>query len=281
MTLRRYITPPDSNAIVTNHAATLSATPGTNVPSGTPAHAVGAWTTLRTAVQIPHDLHELIFSPCGTGASATQTDALMDIAAGEAGSEVVIVENIPVGWGSVLTSFMPKQIVLPLFWPKATRLSSRVRGLRTTTNHNILLNTVSYRERPQTCFRGIDIIGGNPAASQGTSVTGGNTSAFAASWTNIGSPTTRKYHGVMPLIQGTMNGAATALSYWAEIGYGDAIIPGSPDWRFFMSNSEYSFGPLPNGFFRADIPANTQLQMRMACSGTAEATDMVIAAGYY
>jgi hypothetical protein len=280
MTLRRYITPPVSNAIVTNHAATLSATPGTNVPSGTPAHTVGAWTTLRTAAQITTDLHELIFSPCGTGASATQTDALMDIAAGEAGSEVVIVENIPVGWGAVLTSFIPRPIPLPLFWPKSTRLSARVRGLRTTTNHNILFNGIGYRERPALCFRGIDIIGGNQAASQGTSVTGGNTSAFG-SWTNIGSATTREYHGVMPLIQGTMNGAATALSYWAEIGYGDAVIPNSPDWRFFMSNSEYSFGPLPNGFFRAKIPSGTQLQMRMACSGTAEATDMVIAAGYY
>jgi hypothetical protein len=175
---------------------------------------------------------------------------------------------------------MPKQIILPMLWPKATRLSARVRGLRTATSHNILFNGIAYAQRPSLCFRGIDIIGGNQAASQGTSVTGGNTSAFG-SWTNIGSTTTRDYHGVMPLIQGTMNTNATALSYWAEIGYGSAALTGAPDWRFFMSNSEYSFGPVPDGFFRAKIPSGTQLQMRMACSGTAEATDMVIATGYY
>jgi hypothetical protein len=266
-------------ATITNHAGTLSAAPGTNVASGGTAHTVGSWTTLLSAAQVTRNLHKLVFSPCGTGASATQTDALMDIAAGEAGSEVIIMQNIPVGWGAVLTSFLPKAIVLPLFWPRNTRLSARVRGIRTSTNHNILVTGLAYSRRPAICFTGIDILGGNQAASQGTSVLGGNTST-PGSWISIGSATSRRYGGVLPLVQGTMNAAATALSYGVDVGYGSAMLPNSPDWRFFISNSEYSFGPLPNEFMLADIPTGTQMQMRAACSGTAEALDFVLAMGW-
>jgi hypothetical protein len=280
MTLLKYQQPLIQTFYITNMPASPTLTTsgmGTTVTTGATPHAETGWTTIFTAAQITRDIHELHISIIDTGASAAQTDCMVDFAVGEAGSEVAFVSNYLAGYnpnGSPEESTRRRIRIA-----KGQRISVRARSLQTAKAVNVVLHAMGYDRMPEDCARGIDIIGANSASSQGTSVPSGNAPAWG-SWTNIGSTTARVYRAVRPLVQGSLNATTTSQAYFFQLGSGSAAFSNSLTWRFAMTSAELGLGPYPDAFHRRTIPIGTQLQIRGMGSGTAQALDCAIEALY-
>jgi hypothetical protein len=283
MTLQQYQKPLLTVFSLSNMPATptnTAASMGTSVTTGATPHAATAWTEIFTAAQITSDIHELFIAIAESGASATQTDCMIDLAVGEAGSEVAFLTNYTGGWNPNGATSQTEDDRLRIHVRKGQRISFRARSLQTSKAINVVLSVLGYDRKPDDCFRGIDVLGGNAAASQGTSVTPGNSGAWG-SWTSIGSTTTRVYHGVKPHVQGTLaNNATSSQPYYFRIGVGDAVLANQPTWRFVATSAELIMGPSPNAFQRVRIASGVQLQMSGKGGSTSNTFDCEILAGY-
>lgn len=284
MTLRQYRKPRRTVFTLSNMPATptnTAASMGTSVTTGATPHAATAWTTIFTAAQVTKDIHRLWLSIVDSGASATRTDAMIDLAVGEAGSEVAFLTNYLAGWNPNGSSPVADDDILPLLIARGQRISFRARSLQTSKAVNVVMSAIGFEEMPADCFRGIDILGGNAAASTGTSIVPGNTGTYG-SWADIGSTTSRVYHAVKPMVQGTLaNTATSSQAYYFRIGAGSAVLANQPLWRFSATTAELVMGPSPNEWHYTRVESGTQLQMSATGSSTANTFDGAIAAGYY
>lgn len=283
MSLREYRNPRETVFTLSNRPATptnTAASMGTTVTTGATPHAATAWTEIFTAAQITKDIHRIWLSVVDSGASATQTDAMIDLAVGEAGSEVAFLTNYLAGWNPNGSSPTADDDMLPILVARGQRISFRAMSLQTSKAINLVMGVVGYRDIPDDCFRGIDILGGNPAASQGTSIVPGNTGTYG-SWANIGSPTSRVYHAVKPIVQGTLTNTTTASqAYYFRIGAGSAVLANQPLWRFSATTAELVMGPSPNEWHYTRVESGIQLQMSATGSSTANTFDAAIMAAW-
>jgi hypothetical protein len=284
MTLYQYHQPIRTVFTLSNMPSTptnTAASQGTSVTTGATPHEATAWTEIFTAAQVTSDIHELFLAIVDSAAAATQTDAMIDLAVGEAGSEVAFLTNYLAGWNPNGASPSQDDDRMRIHVRKGQRISFRARSLQTSKAINVVLSVLGYDRKPDDCFRGIDVLGGNAAASQGTSVTPGNSGAWG-NWASIGSATSRVYHGVKPLVQGTLTNTTTAsAAYYFQIGASSAVLANQPRWRFSATTAELVMGPNPNAFHRVSVPIGTQLQMRGTGSTTANTFDCAILAGYF
>lgn len=260
-----------------NAAATPSTTaPGTTVTGAGSAHTKGPWTQLIAALN--GDCIELALAVTNTASAGVQTDALIDIGVGGAGSETALISNIPAGWRSTLiASPGPPVLILPVSIPRGTRLSARAQGLELSKAVNILVSArIAPSGGPAPAYQGCDVIGAVAASSQGTSHTPGNSGAFS-SWASIGSATGRTYRAIGFVPQGSMNTAMNNALYRFEAGINSNAL-GS--WTFGASVNEASGLIIPPRPVPCLVPEGSQLQVRATCSTTAQALDVVLL-GFY
>lgn len=267
-----FVPPPGYREVQNNLLATPAGGIGASAVGDASIHTKGAWTQMFAATSF--DVEWVVVGFANSFGAATQTDALVDIGVGGAGAEVVLIPDLLAGWAANSVGGGPRVFCAPLFIPRGTRVSARVQGLQASKTVNIPMWLFSgSRDVSQPTFSKVDAIGVSTAASQGTSVTAGNSGA-EGSWTSIGSTTARDYKALYVLAQGTLADTnTTALTYHFEVGFSSTALA---EFFFATSSSEQTHGPTPSLPVFHHIPSGTQLQIRGESSGTAEPIDMAL-----
>lgn len=205
---------------------------------------------------------------CTTGAvSAVNQNALIDIAFGGSGSEVVAIPNISVAnqSGTDLPS-----ISMPFFIPPNTRVAARCQY--NSAGVAPVIGIITYGGEPtsglSTPQRAVDY-GTVLASSRGTSLAPSNSASTKGAWVQLTASTTQPVHHlvIMPQIAGA---ASVNKTYTIDIGVGGS---GSETAVFsnFAVQSDSAGGLLfynprfiPQNF---SIPVGTRLSARCAVNG--------------
>lgn len=250
-----------------NFAGTPSSTtPGTLVTAHATIHTKGNYSELFSATTL--DTHLLSLMMVNTATAATATDMLLDIAIGPAASEQPIISNLLVGW-SANTAGTYKELHLPIYIPRGTRVSARCQALISADTIHVAAMLYQGASRPPWgLYTACDAIGVSTAASRGTGHTAGNTGAYS-SYANIGSTTARNYKAIFAMFSPTST-ATGALIFHFDLGIGSATLA---RWYVTKTSGEDA-RYFPSFPFLCDIPEGTQLQTRGECSGTAESIDL-------
>lgn len=214
------------------------------------------------------DIERLLIWPNSYGTSGVDSSALFDIALGGAGSESILLSDLFAGACRNRTSGISQAYDFPVAIPANTRISARMQGAR--TNGTLRLSVAAYGGgsgvRPQPVEK-LTAYGVDAAASNGTAVTSGNSSAEAGSWTTIG--TASEHHEgllMMPCAPASATVAANIYAFDLAID-NDVIIE---NVGMGTGSDESQTGPWPNDICWVDVPSGAALKMRASCNGTAD-----------
>lgn len=233
---------PRGSLVVTPTNFTASATPHAkggyqSISAGVAENCVGMW----------------ISSDVTIGATGVDSSMLIDIAFGGAGSEVVQVANIPVGYHGVDVQFF-----IPLHIPAGTSVRGRVQALIASDVYDPRIMLV-YGGRAGLWggYQIADTIGVNTATSQPT--TGDLTdNAFDQAIAS----TTRAYRALSLHLCGTTTSLSGAdLTFDVAVGgAGNEQIIGQ--WECSTTTAEIVNRISPTMFFEKSIPEGSRLSIR-------------------
>jgi hypothetical protein len=241
--------------------------------SGTPHALSASFTDLFAATA--HDTYWVSLLCHGSASPATQTDALLNIYIGAAAAEVLLIPDLAVGWSvSAGGGGYCKTYEFPLFIPAGSRISAKSRALVGSQTIEVMMQLHGGGEPSGWCGRGVESVGANTAASQGTSVTPGG--ASEGSFTDIGT-TVNAWRYILVMPQGTLTDTnmTTAMQSY-DIGVGGATYKSLEEFWFINNGASETSGPLMSRGRFVEVPAGTALQLRGQSSGTAEAMDCLI-----
>jgi len=244
--------------------------------TGVPADT---WGTTVTASATPHALTgtetEIIASTtyeaewiritvANTSGAATNTDCLLNVYFGAAGSEVLIIDSLLAGWSpgigaGVSATALPRSYWFPLRVPRATRISCELRALIASETVEVLVE-LGVSNGAHWVGSGVETLGEDTAQSEGTDVTPG--SAAEGTFTAIGT-TGRRYRYIIPGIMGNNDTTMIANTVAWDIGVGSAGYQGMDDFTTTDNATEYQANWIVMGFW-CDIPSGTALQLRGA-----------------
>lgn len=255
-------------------AAFYTLTNGVAVTGGA-AVTKGSWVTLVSATDRDWYGFNLAVYGNATTYAATNSNMLLDIGIGGAGSEVVLLPNYLVGgrvgnisaFLTLLSNYPP--IFIPLFIPKGSRIAARCAGANGGEVRGVSLAGVSGATVPTGIFSGCDTYGVTAAAVKGTNLSSNASANTFGTWTNIGSTTTRDYKGLLSSFQGPDSVTVNGRGYIFEAGYASTALLRSA-WA--TTTGETTTQHVPDRLVVQNIPAGTQLQGRISCI-TASNTD--------
>ena len=116
--------------------------------------------------------------------AANNTNSLVNIKVGGAGSEANLIENLTAGWAPNMDNAGVQFYMFPLFIPAGTRISATHRAMLTSANVTCRLELVGGGRSYHWTGTGVETLGADTANSRGTSVTAGG--AADGAWTSIG-----------------------------------------------------------------------------------------------
>jgi hypothetical protein len=193
---------------------------------------------------------------------------LVDIAVGAAGSEQVIIANLPSS-SVIVSSGSSATYLFPLFIPAGSRIASRCQdslGNDPIDVHVILFAPMFGGERG---LGAVETCGAITATSRGTTIPGHASVANSkGSWTELIASTAFAYKWVCLGI-GHTNAIAAATSWTLDIGIGaggaETVLV--PDIALHAGTVADT---IPNNgrSFPLSIPAGTRISARVACSVT-------------
>lgn len=233
-----------------------SATTGVTLTSSGTSHTIG--TLVELFAETTHETHFVRISFANSSTGGTQTDQLVNIYVGANGAEQVLIPTLLSGWALTLATDGFKTYEFPLHIPAGTRITAGVQALIASDTVECLMEI--FNMPGQWTGSGVECIGVNVAASQGTAVTPGTTSD--GSFTDIGT-TAHEWRYVVPMMQGTLADTIMATDGAAcDIGVGGGVYTNLEEFWFKTSTNEVGFN------FRSAmgrfcvIPAGTALQLR-------------------
>lgn len=256
----------------------LSATYGTALTSDTVAHTLPTGNATEIIASTTYDSWwvEVLFQ--NNSASNTDTSSLVNIYAGAAGSEQVLIPNLLAGWAIAVGATMGyfKYYRFPLFIPAGTRLSGKHQSIRTSTAVYCTIRLFGGAGYSNWYGTRVECVGADTGNSRGTAVTAGSTSK--GTLTSIGT-NTYDWGYVLPMLGGnTTDSSMPAGSLTADIAAGSAtsnLIPGLEEFLFTTSTTEYAGPSDPGGRF-CHVPPSTTLYLRSQHGGVTEAQDFCI-----
>lgn len=244
---------------------------GVVVSAHASANTKGSYTTLiASAAKNIHGLWLQVADGAGFG---TIYETIMDIAVGAAASEVVKIPNLLVGHHYQLYQAVG-MMYLPLFIAAGSRVSARCASAVGGAGLSVWPIAVESDEAqnsisaPNMSWTVCDAYGINTGTSNGTSYVGGDNDAFG-SWASLGATLSRNYDFMIPLCSG--DAAMNNVEYHIQIGKSSAAFA---QWKLMIAGTDEHLTALipPLGIMRpAALTTSSQLQVRAACSGTADA----------
>ena len=254
-----------------NFSGRPSATWGTNLVSdGTTNVEPATETELIASTSFDTDWVDIIFHTNAT--TNTDSDSLVNIKVGSAGSEQTVMSNLLAGWAAGIQAVPgPKRYGFPLRIPAGSRISATHRSVRVSTGVRCMIALYGGGQGSHWTGTQVEAVGADTANSTGTYITPGG--ASEGTLTSLGT-TTGEWGFVLPMVGGntdtTMNVNFLAVDLASD---GSTVIPGLEDFLLLTDSSECS-APLSGGRY-CHVPAGTTLNLRAQGSGTAEAMAFV------
>lgn len=262
---------PSGGARIASYGADTATTNDILLTAGGSAHTKGAWTEIASSTAFTCDWLRL-----GMTSRASSSAALIDIGIGAAGSEVVILENLPLACGSGLNGV---DIFIPITIPAGTRLSARMQSTSASTNAGVYVIIGANGFGRSESFKKVITIGANTATSFGTSLSDGAnwTAHTKKGWVEMTASAPDDIDAIIVLNSHlSASGGASII----DIGVGAAasesvIIPNV----FNRKNNNSRVGmPGANGPFFVSIEKGTRIAARgqVQASSTATASDFYL-----
>ena len=202
----------------------------------------------------------------------TNSDSLVNIKVGAAGSEQTIIENLFAGWVTGPNNYI--QYEFPIRIPAGSRISATHRSVRTATNVYCLIELYGGGDGLHWVGTGVESVGEATASSGGVAVTPGTTSE--GTLTSMGT-NTYDWGFVVPWASCNPDTTLIADILSFDLASGSTtgdLIPGLEDF-FTTSNASEFYVDSPLGRY-CHIPAGTTLYLRSQFGGAAEAKDWII-----
>lgn len=246
------------------------------VASATPHALTGTKTTLIAATNKEYDRISVIVH--STYIAATITNGLLNLYLGAAGSEVLWIDSLQVGWAGGPAAGSPgRRYVFPIRVPRGVRISAEFRALIASDTAYVILD-LDHTNGSAWVGAGVETLGQATAASRGTSITPGGTSEGA--WATIGT-SGRKYRYILPSVMG--NNDTSIVAEWdrVDIGSGSAVKQGLENFILVNNatnelNQDWTYNPR-----ECDIPASTALQVRARSHTTPSGVQYATLHGVY
>jgi hypothetical protein len=187
---------------------------------------------------------------------------LVDIAIGGAGSEIVLIPNIPFGISNSASAFGAMSLFVPCAIPAGSRVSARCQcsAASGTVTAQVTLLDGNFCELPPCAAP--QNYGTSTSTSFGTQIDPGATANTKGSWAQIVASTTYDIAALQMIFD--HQGVLTVSNILVDIGVGGAgseqtLIPNIP----FSSNSGgvMIFNPAPS-ILRTKIPAGSRIAAR-------------------
>lgn len=242
----------------------------TTVTASATAHTKGAWVE-AVASTTEQTVALLVALATTTNLSNTDTSTLLDVGIGAAGSEVVVVADLQVGWKSAQQSWM-----LPLAVPAGARIALRCQSV-------VSSRTVGVTVVP--AF-GSGVAGGSPAGpcvaygasastSAGVVLTPG-TNGFG-SWAEVSPATSERIDAVAVSLGGNARMSSISRPFLLEVGTGasgsEVPIFATGGW---MSSAEAVDVAVPVSPCALAVPAGARLAARVAAEATSQTLDLIV-----
>lgn len=256
---------------------TLSAIPAVVVTASATPHTKGAYSELIAST--PQAYNCLEISIYNTALNGSDSSALLDIAIGASGSEVVAVTNLAAGYALTVTTGSPvRTFLLPISVPSGSRIAARLQSA-------VASNAASVRIRPLSmppvtiATMAIDTIGANTANSHGVGVTLPGTLNTKGAWTEITSSTPADYIALEIGVQG--NGGITfstgSVSVDIAVGASGSEVVVASDVILTTGTSESLAILSPvDPMFYVNIPAGSRISVRYSRSASNLSIDAII-----
>jgi len=246
-----------------NFSGRPSTTWGTTITASATPHALtGTETQIIAATTYEAEWIRIAFN--NTAIGATNTDSLFNLYIGAGGSEVLFIDSLLAGWSAGADGGNPNRSYwFPVRIPRGTRLSGELRALIASDTVNVLIELGVSNGR-HWVGSGVETLGEDTAASEGTDVTPGG--ASEGSYVTIGT-TGRRYRYITPGVMGNNDTTIVTGHVAWDIGVGSAAYQGLDDWLTHDDGAEIQAANWDMGWW-CDIPSGTALQMRGQHAGT-------------
>ena len=188
-----------------------------SVTAGGTAHTKGSWLEITSSTSAI--IGFLNITTALTHTSGSDSSTLMDIGTGSAGSETVIVPDIPVGH-SLFAGFerMQHGFSIPVWIPASTRVAVRTQSVTASKSVTFSMHACGFASTAPTDWPGKtntwEHIGINSSNSSGTTMSG-------TSWQTVIASTANTYQQIIPILHGGDN-SSMGTDQTMEIGSGAA-----------------------------------------------------------
>lgn len=258
----------------------LAASRGTTVTPNASANTKGSYATLSSAANnVQHSSGILLHIAIGIG---VETDYLVDLAIGAAGSEVVIAENLLVcGASSSGYRVAVYAFHLPVQIPAGVRIAARCQALGASSGAlHVNCSLLAQGLLPSSPLSRVTTYGADTSDSGGVSVDPGGSANTKGAWSQLAAST--RPAGLLVVAFGNQaNIARSAGNFMVDIGVGAAgaevvVIPNlalkasASGAGVTIALEPLVFPPLP-----VAVPAGARLAAR-AQSNNTDATDRLL-----
>lgn len=229
------------------------------VTASASADTKGSWVELIAASTFDFDAGLIYLETSNTNQSGTDTGQLLDIGIGGAGSEIVVIANIPTGWAAITSG-----VWIPLRLPAGVRVAARVQA--STGSDTVDVGIKLWEPGDAPVYEHCETIGALTASSSGTGVE-------ATAWTQLIASCAGPIRAIVPVFDMGPGGSFGGDVSEFDIGVGASssevqVYP--PDGESFSLRLETGAteaveswhprnGPLPTQF---NIPAGTRIAAR-------------------
>lgn len=249
---------------------------GTRITGSASLNTKGPYSTLIASCDF--EVYGITLQPSNSSVTAAVRNRLFDLAIGAAASEVVIASNISLSGDQVVGTSKPNGLFLPIRVTKGSRLSMRSQGSSASNVTDINIFVHGGGDFPQWAYyTGVETLGADPATSKHQAHTAGNSGTFSA-WANLGSPSSRDYKAILPVIQQGSDTTMTSDCGYLEIGVNSIA---ANRWLFMPWQIESIPPVMPGIPLLRKFPSGTQFMVRATMSTTADADFGVGLMGFY
>ena len=255
---------------LTGDAVTASSTPwaATAVTGGT-AHTKGSWVEVTNATTSPLNSLTVMLTAINY-ANGVDTSTLLDIGIGGAGSEVVVVPNVGVGWANQYQSW-----TLPVSIPQGTRIAVRAQSTRTSQNISVwVIPTRNLNTRYRSPSALVDVCA-NTATSYGVALSVPGAVHTKGSWTQLTASCAQALQAIVICPQGaadTNQGGGTGLIDVA-VGASGSEVTVVSNWPVAFTTAELLTPPAPN-LWPVNVPAGARIAARYQTGNTGASVDL-------
>lgn len=239
-------------------------TGGIVVTGSASANVKGAWVELIRSTSADGSFLHIQWGTSGS----VNTEFLLDIGIGPAGSEQVIVPNLYCS--RTTTSGSVGHIVLPIAVPAGARISARVQGATASVTPKLTVRVGSATMPGSSPAAGVDAFGADTTDTSGAAMDAGAVANTRSAWTELVRSTPREYLGLFMCFGNNKDVARTFADFDTQIGIGAAgsEVVLISDILAYAEGADDLIFPCITPLMPVHIPAGSRLSQRVRSSNT-------------